>query len=79
MNISTSTLRQDIYKILDEIIETKIPVKINRKGKKLQITLVSTENNENKKKKLQNLKKRKVLNCQADSLVHSDWYHEWKI
>ena len=75
MNISTSTLRQNIYKILDKIIETKIPVEIDRKGKKLKITLIPTEN----KNKLQNLKKRKILNCETESLVSNDWYHEWKI
>jgi hypothetical protein len=35
--ITTSALRADIYKILDEVLETGVAVQIDRKGRKLKI------------------------------------------
>jgi antitoxin (DNA-binding transcriptional repressor) of toxin-antitoxin stability system len=37
MKLTATRLRQNIYAILDEVIETGVPVEIERKGKVLQI------------------------------------------
>ena len=37
MKVTATRLRQNIYAILDEVIETGVPVEIERKGKVLQI------------------------------------------
>jgi len=37
MAMSASELRQNIYNLLDEVLETGIPLEIERKGKKLRI------------------------------------------
>lgn len=72
MAISASTLRQNIYRILDRVAETGIPEEINRRGHLLRI--VSTQ----KKRKLANAKKRPILKGDPEDLVHVDWSHLWK-
>jgi len=37
MIISTSALRQNLYRLLDQVLETGIPLEIKRKGKLLKI------------------------------------------
>jgi hypothetical protein len=48
-SMSLTRLRSNLYKVVDEIIETGIPVEIERNGRKLKIVL------EEKKSKLANL------------------------
>lgn len=74
MIVTASSLRQNIYRILDKILETGNPIEIERKGKKLKI--VPVEKNIDK---LQNLKKRNILNVDPEEIVHLDWSDEWKV
>lgn len=71
--ITASKLRENIYRILDKILQTGIPVEIERKGKKLKIEPVDPVN------KLNNLIKRPYLKCDPDEIVHMDWSKEWKL
>ncbi|MCF8243204.1 MAG: type II toxin-antitoxin system Phd/YefM family antitoxin [Melioribacteraceae bacterium] len=73
MSLTASVLRQNIYKILDKVLETGKPVIINRKGKKLKIVSVDEVD------KLSNLGKRKALKGDPEEIVHLDWSGEWKI
>jgi len=73
MIISTSALRQNLYKLLDKVLETGIPLEIKRKGKILRI--LPPEGSD----KLSNLKKRDIIIGDPDDLVHIDWSSEWKI
>ena len=73
MILTISALRQNIYKLLDKVLETGVPIEINRKGKILKI--VPPEDRD----KLSNLKKRNILNCDPEELVHIDWSSEWKM
>lgn len=70
--ITPSKLRQDLYNILDKVISTGEPIEIKRKNKILKITV------EPSKSKLDNLKKRDVLNCAPDDIIHNNWEKEWK-
>jgi len=72
MAITVSGLRANIYKIIDEVLETGVPVEIDRRGRKLRIIA------EAPKSKLNQLKKRAVMNCEPEELVHIDWEPEWK-
>lgn len=72
MLLSASSLRQNIYKILDRILATGIPVEIERKGRRLKIITLDNQS------KIKNLKKRKVMNDRAQDYIHLDWQHEWK-
>jgi hypothetical protein len=72
MAVSASALRQNIYKMLDRVIDTGIPVEIERKNRRLKIVAVE------KKNKLANLRKRPVMRCAPEKLVHVDWSKEWR-
>ena len=73
MPITTSKLRQDIYRILDSIIETGEPVEINRNGIILRIVP-----DKHSFKKLEKLKKRILTDENSDNFTHIDWSNEWK-
>ncbi len=71
MTITPSKLRQDIFKILDSVIETGRPVNIQRKGEIVQLVVLK------KKSKLSNLKKRRFSDEPLESFSHIDWSNEW--
>lgn len=71
--ITVTRLRSDLYKVIDEVIKTGIPVEIDRNGKKVQIVAVEP------KLKLDNLIKRpEVIIGDPETLVHIDWLEHWK-
>jgi len=72
MTLRASALRENIYRILDEILETGVPVDIERKGKLLRIAAVEP------KSKLANLKPRDLIVGDPEDLVHIDWSEEWR-
>jgi len=72
MTLRASALRENIYRILDEILETGVPVDIERKGKLLRITAVEPRS------KLANLKPRDLIVGDPEELVHIDWSEEWR-
>ncbi|MBF0479312.1 MAG: type II toxin-antitoxin system Phd/YefM family antitoxin [Candidatus Omnitrophica bacterium] len=69
--MTTSHFRQNIYKLLDRIAETGIPLEIGGKGRRFKIVP------EVKIKKLAHLKKRSGLKGKPEDLVHLDWTSEW--
>jgi prevent-host-death family protein len=76
MTITASKLRENIYRILDEVAETGVPVEVVRKGVTLRIVP------EVKRSKLANLKKRKDWLGSEEDLTKSTWletdeYKEW--
>ena len=73
MALKASALRENIYRILDEVLETGVPVEIERRGKILKI--VSAE----PRSELDNLKARpSYLLSDPEELVHLDWSGEWR-
>jgi len=70
--ISATQLRQNIYKVLDEILKTGIPVEVKRRGEVLRIVP------KKKVSKLEQLKKHECINGDPEGLVHMDWSKEWK-
>jgi hypothetical protein len=71
MKVTASKLRENIYTILDQALETGVPVEVIRKGKILRIVP------EVKPDKLSRLKKRKCIIGDPDDIVHMDWLSEW--
>jgi hypothetical protein len=63
--------RQNIFKLTDKVIETGIPLEIERNGVKVTITA------EKKKNKLDNLTKRDLVVGDSEDLVYIDWSKEW--
>ena len=75
MRVTASQLRADIYRILDQVAETGIPVEIVRRRRRLKI--VPAE--DSKPRKLDRLKARtKALVGDPEALVHLDWSKDWK-
>lgn len=72
MPVKPSQLRENIYRILDQVLDTGIPVEIERNGKLLRIIPVETRS------KLDNLKPRPYLLSDAEDLIHLDWSGEWQ-
>ena len=77
MSMTASKLRQDIYRALDEVLETGVPLEIERKGRLLRIVPVAAA--EKPQKKLENLQRHDdYLLCDPEELVHLDWSKEWR-
>lgn len=70
--LKASALRENIYRILDQVAETGVPVEIERQGKILKIVL------EEPPSKLDNLRPRPYLLDDPEDLVHLDWSAEWR-
>lgn len=72
MPISLTYLRANLYKIVDQILASGVPVEIERHGLKVRIMPISPHD------KLSRLKKRtQVVNGNSDELVHFDWSSHW--
>ena len=73
--ITASKLRENVYRILDEILETGVPVEINRRGKKLKIVRAD----EVTSSRLDNLIERPhAIVGDPEDLVHIDWSKQWR-
>jgi hypothetical protein len=72
MKLSATKLRNDVYSVLDHILETGQHVEVERKGKILKIIPAQTPD------KLSRLKKRKLYDGDGQNLVHIDWSKFWK-
>ena len=71
MKVTASKLRQDVYRILDGVLETGEPVEIERKGRRLLI--VPAE----RAKRLDRLPRREYLTVDPEEIVELDWSGEW--
>ncbi len=71
MPITASKLRADVYRILDEAIETGIPVEIERKGVILRIVPESAPS------RIDRLEKRQIFDGDPDSILEMDWLKGW--
>ncbi len=70
-SVTPTQLRKNLYNLLDEVINTGVPLQINRGGKILQITPLEKVN------KLDLLISRPdVINGNADELVNITWEGE---
>ncbi len=72
MKLSLTKARADLYKIVDRVLETGVPVEIERRGRKIRIVPVKP------KSKLDNLVKRPgTIVGDPEEIVHLDWSGEW--
>jgi len=73
MALSASKLRQDIYRILDEILASGVPVEIERNGRRLRIVPVDRPS------RLDRLERHGAyLKSDPDEIVEIDWFSEWR-
>ena len=71
MKISATKLRQNLYNLLDKVIQTGIPIEIERNGRILKIIP------DKHKSKLGNLEPHNVIIGNPEDLIKADWSSEW--
>jgi hypothetical protein len=74
--ISLTALRNNLFKIVDEVIKTGNPVELERKGHRLKIVI------EAKKSKLENLKPHDCIVGNPDELIDlkvAEWHEPEKL
>lgn len=72
MTLTASKLRENIYRILDQVLETGVPVEVRRKGKTVRIVPAEPP------PRLERLKPRRYLLEDPEDIVHLDWSSEWR-
>ena len=71
--VSATELQKNLYRLLDEVLKTGVPVQIERKGKLLLICPAEHV------RKLDRLEEHpEFIVGDPDDLVHIDWSSEWK-
>jgi prevent-host-death family protein len=70
-NVTASKLRENIYTILDQALDTGIPVEIVRNGRILRIVPDEPPS------KLARLQPREIIVGDPEDLVNMDWSGEW--
>lgn len=75
MAITASKLRANVYRLLDDVLETGKPLEIERNGKLL---VVAPKEPAKEGSRLDRLPRRKgFIVGDPDELVHIDWSSEW--
>ncbi len=72
MALTASKLRENIYRILDRVLETGIPVEVKRKGRTLRIVPTDPPS------RIGRLKRRSYLLEDPEEIIHLDWSREWR-
>lgn len=68
MRLSASKLRENIYRILDQVLETGLPIEIERKGGVVRLVAAEPSG------KLSGLSRRpRALRGDPEEIVHLDW------
>ena len=71
--MKATKLRQNIFQVLDHVLETGVPAEVERNGKKLKIVTVDRPS------RLDSLRPRPgTVIGDPEDLVHLDWFGEWK-
>ncbi len=72
-SMTASELRANIYRLLDSVLETGIPLEIERKG---QVLLIALKEPPDRLDRL--IRREEFVSGDAGDLVHLDWTREWK-
>lgn len=73
MRYSISALRADLYKIIDRVLETGVPVEVVRRGRRVRIVPDTPHD------KLARISEQPdLLTGDPDDLVHMDWSDQWR-
>lgn len=71
--VTATELRRNIYKLLDEVLSSNIPLEVERKGKKLVIYPAERES------KLKRLEPHAgCISGDPEELIHIDWSEGWR-
>lgn len=81
MKTTASQLRANLYKLLDQVLETKEPIEIERNGQIIKIVPPGYAEPKpyKPKNKFSQLKDRKSFyKCDPEDLFQNDWLKDWK-
>ena len=70
--VTATELRTNVYRILDQVLETGVPQEVARGDKKLLIVPANP-----RLRRLKDRPRRDGLNCSVDELVATSWEKEW--
>ncbi len=73
MTLTASNFRQNVYRLLDQVIETGAPLEIKRKGQVLKVVKELDAGS-----KLANLTPHDCIKGDPEEIVHSDWSDQWQ-
>lgn len=71
MVIKATSLRQNLYQLLDEVLATGQPIVVERKGRRLHIIP------EGQTSKLERLESHSSINGAPEDLLNLDWSEYW--
>ncbi len=72
MTVTATKLRQDLYNLLDQVLETGEALEIERKGRILRIVA------DPPRPRTANLVPHDYIVGDPDDIVHMDWSSEWR-
>ncbi|KLL13033.1 MULTISPECIES: type II toxin-antitoxin system Phd/YefM family antitoxin [Protofrankia] len=73
MAVTASELRQNVYRLLDEVLASGVPLEVERGGRRLRIVPVDASD------KLSRLSAHPgTIIGDPEDLVHLDWSGEWR-
>ncbi len=72
MAITATELRQNIYRLLDEVLATGIPLEVERHGKRLRIAAADPPSRLDRLVPHPDFARRNL-----DDFIHIDWSSEW--
>jgi len=70
--MTPTELRNDIYRVLDDVLQTGIPQEIVRGSRMLLLVPA-----EGRRLRLEDLPRREALTCSPDEIVATSWDQEW--
>jgi PHD/YefM family antitoxin component YafN of YafNO toxin-antitoxin module len=73
MKITLTQLRANIFKLIDQVLETGTPLEIERKGRRLKII---PEQEVSKMDKL--IARDDFVKGDLDDFIHLDWSDQWR-
>lgn len=72
MTITASKLRENVYRILDDVLASGVPVEIERNGRVLRIVPVDTPTRASRL-----VRRPAAVVGDSEDLVHLDWSSNW--
>lgn len=70
--MTPTELRKDLYRVLDDVLDTGVPQEVIRGARMLMIVPAG-----GRRLKLDDLPRREALACSPDELVATSWEQEW--
>lgn len=70
--ITPSTLRKDVYRLLDQVLATRQPLVVRRRGRRVCIVPEPEPGSRTAR-----LKPRPCIKGDPEALVHTDWSTAW--